>query len=331
MPVYLRAAAIFTAFLLGLYMLALLRCGCGWLSVSAAWQQILPEGSFVYFWVIPFAVMVVELLCVGWKDSSLAQLVGASTSVRRDFFYGILQFTPLTALIAASVSAGLFDFLRHYAQAYSLGLGVHANPVVQVAVIFVVTDFVAYWGHRWTHSIPTLWEAHKVHHSATNFNVLLTFRFHPVERIWNDVIAIPTALVLGADTSSFVLFNLINIVLGQVQHMRVNWTYGPVGWLIISPAFHRLHHAIDKEHHDKNFGGRLTIWDRMFGTYSPKLIGVDEVGVEDNTYENNHVVKEFFRPFYRLGVDLWAAAGAARRRLSRARPDIGVSQPSHPA
>ena len=105
MPVYLRAAAIFTAFLLGLYMLALLRCGCGWLSVSAAWQQILPEGSFVYFWVIPFAVMVVELLCVGWKDSSLAQLVGASTSVRRDFFYGILQFTPLTALIAASVSA----------------------------------------------------------------------------------------------------------------------------------------------------------------------------------------------------------------------------------
>jgi sterol desaturase/sphingolipid hydroxylase (fatty acid hydroxylase superfamily) len=295
------------AIAVGAYVLAIIQCECGPLSPLRAVSVVMPWGSFEFYVLIPIGVMAGELLIVGWEKSSVACLLQRKPSVRTDVFYWILQATVLQQAVVAAITGGTFAVLFTYAHDYSLKLGVWANPIVQVGVIFLVTDFAAYWGHRWLHSVPALWEAHKVHHSATDFHILLTFRFHPVERVLWDAVNVVLALLLGADMGSFVVFILVYNVLGQLQHVRLNWTYGPVGQFVVSPAFHRLHHAVDREHHDLNFGARLTIWDRLFGTYSNEPIDLNKVGVEHNTYVENPILSEFGRPFYVFFVEIWRA------------------------
>lgn len=167
--------------------------------------------------------------------------------------------------------------------------------------IFLVTDFAAYWLHRWFHSSPTLWEAHKVHHSATDLHILLAFRFHPIELLFAGVF-LPTALffVLGASMPAVFAFTVIDIALGQIQHARLNWGYGWLGYILVSPNFHRTHHSLDPQDHNKNFGGRLVFWDKLFGTYSPRVIAFEGIGVDDHSYMSQSITTGLIKPYKAL-------------------------------
>ena len=99
-------------------------------------------------------------------------------------------------------------------------------------------------------------------------------------------------------------------LLEQVQHARVGWTYGPLGKLLVSPAFHRFHHSRRRKDFDHNFGSRLVLWDWLFGTYSPRTLSPDEIGVDGNTYAERPLLAEFFRPYYQFCTSAAAACEA---------------------
>ena len=101
-------------------------------------------------------------------------------------------------------------------------------------------------------------------------------------------------------------------LLEQVQHARVGWTYGPLGKLLVSPAFHRFHHSRRREDFDHNFGSRLVLWDWLFGTYSPRTLSPDEIGVDGNTYAERPLLAEFFRPYYQFCTSAAAALRGLR-------------------
>ena len=307
---------LLAAILVG-YGMAVLRCNCGLPSLHGTYHALTSWNGLQYTVLLPLSVMLVELPFVGWRKSSAGIVAAAGPSVISDLFYWFIQFVGIQEAMILAGLATAYSFLHDYTSAYSLKLAHVSSPVVKVAIIFLATDFLAYWVHRWMHGSRLMWEAHKVHHSAVEFNVLLAFRFHPLERVAWDMTNIVLALLLGADMGAYVVFITIYSFLGQLQHARVDWTFGPLGKIFVSPVFHRFHHAIAREDHDKNFGARLVIFDMLFGTYSTKVIPLDAVGVEDNTYVKNSVFTEFFRPLYVFFSNAMSMATQALARVPR--------------
>lgn len=153
--------------------------------------------------------------------------------------------------------------------------------LVYTLVLFVAWDFSRYWLHRWLHTVPLLWEFHKVHHSAEVMTPLTLYRSHPVESVLYTLRGI---LVSGFLTGVFfylfraqavqvqllgvnVIGFLFNTLGGNLRHSHVWLSYGPKieAWLL-SPAQHQIHHSDQPEHFDKNFGIWLAIWDRWGGS-----------------------------------------------------------------
>jgi len=145
-----------------------------------------------------------------------------------------------------------------------------------VSVMFV--DLGVYLGHRLMHTVPFLWEFHKVHHSAEKLNPMTLFRMHPVDLFITATIvgvlggAAYAGLfyLTGEVPKSLTLFGL-NVVtfafyLGgyNLRHSHV-WLSYPVwlGKILISPAQHQIHHSADPKHYDRNFGLIFSFWDRV--------------------------------------------------------------------
>ncbi|HVZ22999.1 MAG TPA: sterol desaturase family protein [Vicinamibacterales bacterium] len=187
-----------------------------------------------------------------------------------DFVYWF--FTPLVtrALTRAAIVVTLvpiFALLGWTLASHTHGFGpLSRQPLlVQALEVIVAGDLIGYWMHRLFHT-GRLWPVHAVHHSSRDLDWLSSVRVHPV----NDVVmklagAVPFVLAGFAPTvlAGYVPFLTLYAIL---LHANVDWTFGPLRFVIASPVFHRWHHTKEAEAIDKNFSGLLPLWDLMFGT-----------------------------------------------------------------
>ncbi len=149
-----------------------------------------------------------------------------------------------------------------------------------LAVLFI-SDLMFWMAHRMYHAVPFLWRFHRIHHSSEHLDWLATFRVHPVDQVVNaSIIAAPT-LILGFSPEALLIYASVYKWHAILLHSNMRIGFGPLGLLIVCPGFHHWHHANQEEAFDRNFGGQLTIWDRVFGTYfkgsrsRPETYGVD--------------------------------------------------------
>ncbi|HEX3919631.1 MAG TPA: sterol desaturase family protein [Caulobacteraceae bacterium] len=150
----------------------------------------------------------------------------------------------------------------------------------QALGVIVAMDFVQYWLHRLFHT-RTLWSFHAIHHSAEDLDWTTTFRIHPVNFVVYGAGALALVRLAGFSPAVLVLIAPFNLVVGALVHANVNWTFGPLRYVIVSPVYHRWHHAKDPAAHDKNFAPTFPIFDLMFGTfYMPKGVLPADYGVE---------------------------------------------------
>jgi sterol desaturase/sphingolipid hydroxylase (fatty acid hydroxylase superfamily) len=152
----------------------------------------------------------------------------------------------------------------------------------QAAIAILLADFLTYWKHRMMHVVPWLWHAHAVHHSSTEMDWLSSTRVHPFDDLIERVVQSGAIMLIGirADAVLTVLPLLLFFVL--ITHANVNWSYGWLRWIIVSPAFHRWHHDMGSEGRDRNFAGILALWDLLFGTYyMPKGRQPESLGTHD--------------------------------------------------
>lgn len=172
-----------------------------------------------------------------------------------------------------------------------------AAPIwLQFIVILLLSDFMFWVAHRIYHAVPALWRFHRIHHSSEHLDWLASFRVHPLDQIINSsIIAAPT-LMLGFDPAALLIYATIFKWHSILLHSNLRVGFGPLGWLVITPSFHHWHHANQHEAYDRNFGGQLTIWDRMFGTYykAPKFCP-DAYGVDNPPPES--FFAHLFEPF----------------------------------
>lgn len=185
--------------------------------------------------------------------------------------------------VSALVAVG---HLLTQAAAHGLIFGIIAVAVYQVRLttipvswsnwpsliaLFLLTDLAFYVEHRCSHRIRLLWASHSVHHSTERMVVAAAFRlswtpilsgvflfYLPI--VW---IGFDPVWVFGMVSASLTYQFFIHTELVK----RIGW----LEWIINTPSAHRVHHASNPEYIDKNFGGVLMIWDRLFGTYQPEL------------------------------------------------------------
>lgn len=181
--------------------------------------------------------------------------------------------------------------------------------------LFIVSDFTRYWLHKLMHSIPILWEFHKVHHSAKVLTPITFYRIHPVE---NLLFGFRYALSIGIVSGIFLYFfgamlGIIDILgvniflfifslLGsnlRHSHIKIKYPY-ILENIFISPYQHQIHHST--KYYNKNYGGYLAIWDKLFGTLAySKHIKTVRFGVESESFQSLSQI--LFTPFissYRL-------------------------------
>ena len=140
------------------------------------------------------------------------------------------------------------------------------NPVARYFVYWVVFDFTSYWVHRWKHSNSWLWAFHSVHHSQENLTFITLTRGHPFETLFGSLIAFFPLVILGAPPAAWLPLALFRTFLEALQHSAIPWRMGPLYRVIVSPVFHSFHHSTNPEHHNRNFGVNLAVWDFLFGT-----------------------------------------------------------------
>jgi sterol desaturase/sphingolipid hydroxylase (fatty acid hydroxylase superfamily) len=137
---------------------------------------------------------------------------------------------------------------------------------LQALLYLVVVDFFVYWIHRAQHRFKFLWAFHTTHHSQQQLNFMTSQRVHPVDHLFQDVCMFAPLFMLGFDESAWIPLYLWGEFNLAAQHSRIPWKYGPLYPIVVSPVFHSFHHSVDPEHHDRNFAGLFSFWDRLFGT-----------------------------------------------------------------
>jgi sterol desaturase/sphingolipid hydroxylase (fatty acid hydroxylase superfamily) len=163
--------------------------------------------------------------------------------------------------------------------------GVTDEPVVSFLIYLIVLDFAGYWYHRWQHRFGVWWELHAVHHSQQQMSLWADDRNHFLDDIIQAAFFAAISLFIGVQPSQFVVLVAVSNSLQSIQHVNARLPYG---WLleriIVSPIFHRRHHAVGYGHEGTaygcNFGVLFPWWDMMFRTVSWNP-AVEATGIRD--------------------------------------------------
>lgn len=179
------------------------------------------------------------------------------------------------------------------------------NTVLTYVIAFIALDFSGYWTHRISHEYNFFWNNHIIHHSSEEFNLACALRqsISGIVRIF-VIFLLPAALlgVPGPVIATVAPLHLFAQFWYHTQHI------GKMGFLekiIVTPSHHRVHHAINKEYLDKNYGQIFIFWDKWFGTYQPEMEQVPAVYGITRPAQTWNPVKINFQHLWLLTKDAW--------------------------
>ena len=136
-------------------------------------------------------------------------------------------------------------------------------------VIFFAEDLAYYWYHRAHHEVRILWASHVVHHSSQRYNFSTALR-----QTWTPFGGIPfwaPLALLGVPVWAIFLQQSISLLYQFFLHTeRVGKLWRPVEYVMNTPSHHRVHHGMNNAYLDRNYGGVLVIWDRLFHSFEPE-------------------------------------------------------------
>ncbi|MEK7322725.1 MAG: sterol desaturase family protein [Pseudomonadota bacterium] len=139
-----------------------------------------------------------------------------------------------------------------------------------IVICVVVLDFAIYLQHVMFHAVPLLWRLHRVHHADLDFDVTTGLRFHPFEIVLSTLIKFAVIAVLGPPLIAVMIFEVLLNAGAMFTHGNVRLPLGLdrlLRALVVTPDMHRVHHSVEEQETNSNFGFNLSLWDRLFGTY----------------------------------------------------------------
>jgi sterol desaturase/sphingolipid hydroxylase (fatty acid hydroxylase superfamily) len=134
--------------------------------------------------------------------------------------------------------------------------------------LFFVVEVEYYWVHRCSHEIRWMWAQHSVHHSARQLTLSVAYRLGWMQFIAGPWLFLVPVCWLGFDPRAVLVMFAANLLYQFWLHTETVGRLGPLEAIFNTPHHHRVHHAIEPEYLDRNYGGVLIIWDKLFGTFS---------------------------------------------------------------
>jgi sterol desaturase/sphingolipid hydroxylase (fatty acid hydroxylase superfamily) len=259
----------------------------------------------VYALVLPALFFAVLAFAVKGREAWAAARQ-AGEEIRINLWLHFLDAVfvlPLMTLVIGAIHVVLrqFDLILSQVTFWdSLGL----YPTLFL-VIFL-GDFIGYWRHRLEHT-SLIWPSHAIHHSDTEMTWLTLSRFHPINRLTTVAIDSAILAMMGFPAWALAANALVRHYYGYFIHADLPWTYGPFGWIFVSPAMHRWHHARELRYAGTNFATVFSVFDRAFGTMFVPGPCTVRLGIEDDM--GSGVCAQLIYPF-----KFWSARILARRR-----------------
>lgn len=242
---------------------------------------------------------------------------------------GILS--QISSVFMRLVRIGIYAWMVEHVALFELP----ANSVWVWLSGLLLYDLCYYWLHRMGHEVNVLWAAHVVHHQSEDYNLSTALRQTSSGALLGWVFYVPMA-VLGYPLEVFVAVALIDLLYQFWVHTQ---QIGKLGWfdrVFVSPSNHRVHHAVNDVYLDRNYGGILILWDRLFGTF------IEERDAEPIIYGTRSPLRSWNPLWANLEIyrELWLDAWRAQRltdklRIWIARPgwrpdDVALAWPHSP-
>ena len=248
-----------------------------------------------YFWA--FITIAISILCEHFFPRFPKQKTHKSKLLLQDSFWLILNLwlfwiiiAPLTGFISELASKLPVIHKINFLTDYSL--------FAQIILTLFIKDFLEFLIHNLLHRINFLWEFHKVHHSLKEMNWLGNTRFHPFESLFYETLKYLPLALLGTSYQAILIVGVFSYLIGNLNHTNCSFDYGPLRYLINSPAMHIWHHdVINHKAKGQNFGVVLSCWDFIFKTaYFPKEGTPKELGFKDDKDFPKSLSKRLTKP-----------------------------------
>jgi sterol desaturase/sphingolipid hydroxylase (fatty acid hydroxylase superfamily) len=238
--------------------------------VGDALAVLPPQMRDPVLFAVPFFVL---LLVIEWTAArKLEQIEEGRPAVggyaRRDAWASLSM-----GLVSVATTAGWkFLALLGYAAIYTYLAPWHLPSTAWYTwvIALVGVDLLFYTYHRIAHRVRIIWATHQAHHSSEYYNFATALR-----QKWNNsgeiLIWIPLPLLGVPPWLVFAAFSVNLIYQFWVHTERIDKLWAPFEFVFNTPSHHRVHHGMDPEYLDKNYGGIFIVWDRLFGTFQPEL------------------------------------------------------------
>ena len=216
------------------------------------------------------------------------------------------SLTGFNVLLVRGLLGGAAVGMAHFAGQHGWGLLNYLDwPVpLEMAMGIIFLDLMIYIQHVVIHMIPFFWRFHKVHHSDLDLDVSSGFRFHPLEILGSMIYKLGLVAALGPSVMTVVVFEVILSGMAMFTHSNIKLPLEldlTLRWLFVTPDMHRIHHSVEVNETNSNYGFNISIWDRLLGTYirdgkkpQPEIvIGVPEFRTPDQV----SLIKLVLMPF----------------------------------
>ena len=212
-----------------------------------------------------------------------------------------------SVLVKLLVGSSIFLIINHL-EKFEFGLfnWVKLPFFIELILSILLLDLIIYIQHRVFHENNALWRLHRVHHSDISYDATTALRFHPIEILLSIVIKIISISILGISFIPFLVFEIILNFSAMFNHG--NYGFGKLekimGFFLVTPKIHRTHHTDIPSEHNSNYGFFLSIWDRIFGTYTERSSYSDEemvIGLNHfNSREDQRLDNLLIQPFKKV-------------------------------
>ncbi len=246
------------------------------------------------------ALIALEYVVGRARGRDTYRLADAMSSV------GLGIMSQLTGLFVTLLTVGIYTAVFER-------LAIWRLPADSIAVwigALIAYDFLYYWHHRAGHRIALFWASHAVHHQSEDYNLSTALRQTSGGWVAGWIFYLPMALA-GVPPLVFAVVALIDLLYQYWVHTQ---QIGRLGWFdrwFCAPSNHRVHHAVNDRYLDRNYGGILIVWDRMFGTFA------EEDDTEPCVYGTRSPLRSWnpvwanLQVYWELAKDSWRAASWA--------------------
>lgn len=171
----------------------------------------------------------------------------------------------IVGAFAVPITVGIYAAVFAHARVATIP----ARSVAAWIVLFFGVDLCYYAFHRAAHRINFLWAGHVVHHQSEEYNYSVALRQSWFGQLFAWAFYVPLAIA-GFPPAMFLVMTTLNTLYQFFIHTRLLGRLGPLEAVLNTPSHHRVHHGVNPRYIDRNYGGILIVWDRLFGTFEPE-------------------------------------------------------------